>query len=72
MEILADEDYYENVVIEEENKNKYFAFLSKEMKSNMICMLNQSCLNLTQTSDDQRYKYLVIHIHFLIIFAESA
>ena len=60
LEILADEDYYDKVVIEEANKRIFFTFLSKELKSNVIMISNQSCSNLNDESkDDQKYKYLV-------------
>ena len=60
LEVLADEDYYENVVIEEENKKKFFAHLSKNFKSKVILILNQSCHGLSTSPEDQRYKYLVL------------
>lgn len=62
LEILADVDNYDKVVIEETNKEKYFLFLSKELKANCIMLLNQSCMDLTETPDDQKYKYLVCEL----------
>ena len=59
LEVLADNDYYENVVIEEDKKRKFMGFLSQQLKSRVIMTLDQSCLNLAQGNDDQRYKYQV-------------
>lgn len=59
LEVLADEDYYENVVIESDNKKKYFTYLSKEFQSKVILLLDQSCKNLGKDVNDQKYKYIV-------------
>ena len=59
LEVLSDNDYYENVVIEEEKKRKFMGFLSQQLKSRVIIVLDQSCLNLAHENDDQRYKYQV-------------
>ena len=59
LEVLSDNDYYENVVIEEEKKRNYMGFLSNQLKSRVVMILDRSCVNLAQGHDDQRYKYQV-------------